>query len=297
MFLHFLGAAAGGGYPQWNCACGGCRAARSDPGRASLHASVAVSGDGMRWFLINATPDVHHQIAATPALHPGPEVRKTPVAGVLLTDAEFDHTLGLLILREGSDLVVMGTETVLATLTDDFPVRALLRDYAHVTWRVVEPGVPVPLDEGLSATAVPVGHKRPRYATSSRPDDGAVVAYRLTDPRTGRVAVYAPAVPSWDGPLVDAVADADCVVVDGTFWTDDEMVRGGTGGRLGRQMGHLPMSGPDGTAVRLAALAARHKIYTHVNNTNPALDPDSAEHRELAERGIVIGRAGLRIEL
>lgn len=297
MLLRFLGAAAGGGYPQWNCACRGCRAARSDPSRASPHASVAVSGDGKRWYLVNATPDVHHQITATPELHPGPGVRDTPIAGVLLTDAEFDHTLGLLILREGSALTVWATAAVLATLTDDFPVRSLLKDYADVTWEVVEPEVPVPLDDGLTVTAVPVGDGHPRYVASPRPGDGAVVAYRLTDPRTGRTAVYAPAVSRWDGAFEKLVSQADCVVVDGTFWTDDEMVRGGTGNRLGRQMGHLPMTGPDGTATRLAALPARHKIYTHVNNTNPALDPDSAEHRELVELGITIGRAGLRIRL
>lgn len=297
MLLHFLGAAAGGGYPQWNCACSGCRAARSDPGRASLHASVAVSGTGERWYLINATPDVHHQIAATPELHPGPGVRETPLAGVLLTDAEFDHTLGLLILREGSSLRVLGTATVLATLTDDFPVRSLLRDYAQISWETVEPGTPVRLDEALTITAIAVGRKQPRYAGSTRPGDGAVVAYRLEDTRTGKIAVYAPAVSRWEGALAQTVADADCVVVDGTFWTDDEMPRSGTGSRLGHQMGHQPMSGPNGTAVRLAALPAKHKIYTHINNTNPALDPRSAAHRELTELGIVIGRAGLKVEL
>lgn len=297
MLMHFLGAAAGGGYPQWNCACEECRAARRDPGRASLHASLAVSGTGERWFLINATPDVHHQIAATADLHPGPGVRESPVAGVLLTDAEFDHTLGLLVLREGSNLTVFGTSAVLATLTEHFPVRRLLRDYADISWRTVEIGVPVWLDDRLSATAIAVGQKRPRYVGSLLQEEGAVVAYRLEDARTGGVAVYAPGVSSWDDALEAVFSTADCVIVDGTFWTDDEMLRTGTGSRHGHQMGHLPMSGPDGTAARLAKLSARYKIYTHVNNTNPALDPDSNQHRELMELGIEIGRAGLRIEL
>jgi pyrroloquinoline quinone biosynthesis protein B len=295
MLLRCLGVAAGGGYPQWNCACAGCRAARAKPERGSMHAGLAVSGTGERWFLLNATPDVHHQIAADPNLHPGPGPRDTPVAGVLLTDAEFDHTIGLLMLREGSDLVVHGAREVLETLETRFPVRELLRDYARIDWRVVEPGEPIELDERLRATAFRTGGKPPRYVGSSEHANWEL-GYRLHDVDTGGTAVYAPTVPRWDDAFAAQVADADCVFCDGTFHTDDEMSRRGTGSRPGLSMGHMPVDGPEGSARRLAELPGR-KIYVHVNNTNPILDEDSAERRRLAGLGIEVGYAGLEVEL
>ncbi|MPZ61245.1 MAG: pyrroloquinoline quinone biosynthesis protein PqqB [Propionibacteriales bacterium] len=297
MYVHCLGAAAGGGYPQWNCACVGCRAARENPGRATLHASVAVSGDGDRWFLLNATPDVHHQIAAEPALHPGPGTRETPLSGVLLTDAELDHTIGLLVMREGSAYTVFGTAAVLAMLAEEFPVRRLLRDYADVTWREAVLGAPMALDDTLTATAFAAGTKHPRYAVSQRHDSGSVVGYRLEDARTGVTAVYAPALAHWDDAVQAELEKADCVIVDGTFWRDTEMIHTGSGRRRGSEMGHLAIDGPGGSAERLAMLPARYKIYTHINNTNPILDDSSPELRRLAELGILIGRAGLRVEL
>lgn len=297
MLVHCLGVAAGGGYPQWNCACPGCREVRTAPERASAHAGLAVSGTGDRWFLLNATPDVHHQINSDPSLHPGPGARETPVAGVLLTDAEFDHTIGLLVLREGSSLEVFGTAPVLAALTDHFPVRDLVSDYADVRWREVEIGKPVDLDERLQVTAFATGSKPPRYVGHHPGPGDWEIGYVLHDQVSGGTAVYAPSVPSWDEHFAEQVADADCVFVDGTFWTDDEMSRSGTGDRPGRSMGHMPVSGADGSARHLAALAARRKIYVHVNNTNPILDEGSAERAELAALGIEVGRAGLEVEL
>jgi pyrroloquinoline quinone biosynthesis protein B len=297
LFIHCLGAAAGGGFPQWNCACRQCRRARSQAGSGSPHASVAVSGTGERWFLINATPDVRQQIASDQRLHPGPGVRDTPLAGVLLTDAEFDHTIGLLILREGSELTVYGTPAVLSALTDHFPVRRLLTDYAGLRWEEIAPGQPVRLDERLLVTPFVVGGKRPRYVAGAAPASGWVVCFRLADPVSGAVAVYAPVLPSWSAALARALESADCVLVDGTFWTDDEMLRTGTGQRLASQMGHLPVSGPAGSAAQLAKLRARWKVYTHVNNTNPVLDPASPQHRYLAELGIEVAAAGWEAEL
>jgi pyrroloquinoline quinone biosynthesis protein B len=127
--------------------------------------------------------------------------------------------------------------------------------------------------------------------------EGAVVAYRLTDSQTGATSVYAPGLSAWDGGIEGELRAADCVLVDGTFWSDDEMARTGTGARTGREMGHLAMSGPDGSAERLGGLPARHLIYTHINNTNPVWDESSPQRRELADKGIRIGRAGLRLEL
>ena len=300
MLIHCLGAAAGGGYPQWNCACDGCRKARAKPEVATTHAGIAVSGDGDRWFLLNATPDVHHQISGDTSLHPGPGIRETPVAGVLLTDAEFDHTIGLLVLREESSLTVYGTYPVLEALTLWFPVRELVSDYADFSWSFVEPGEPLDLDDRLRATAFMTGAKAPRYIGNSRlraPSSAWEVGYRLEDRVTGGVAVYAPTVPRWDDAFAAQVASADCVFVDGTFWTDDEMSARGAGSRTGRAMGHLPVGGVDGSARALAALSAKRKIYTHINNTNPILDEASDERRWVTSLGIEIGRAGLEVEV
>ncbi|MFJ1766890.1 pyrroloquinoline quinone biosynthesis protein PqqB [Amycolatopsis sp. NPDC088138] len=297
MFVHCLGVAAGGGYPQWNCACAGCRKARAKPEVATAHAGIAVSGTGERWFLLNATPDVHHQIAADPALHPGPGTRETPVAGVLLTDAEFDHTIGLLVLREGSALTVYGTSPVLDALTSSFPVRDLLSDYADLSWSQLETGRPLDLDDRLRVTAFPTGSKAPRYV--GRPHDSAEweVGFRLEDRVTGGTVVYAPTLPRWDAAFAAQVVSADCVFLDGTFWTDDEMSAQGAGNRTGRSMGHLPVGGADGSARALAALPATRKIYTHINNTNPILDDESPERRRLTDLGIEVGRAGLEVEV
>ncbi|TDD37356.1 pyrroloquinoline quinone biosynthesis protein PqqB [Saccharopolyspora elongata] len=300
MLLHCLGVAAGGGYPQWNCACAGCRKARSNPELGSMHAGLAVSGDGERWFLLNATPDVHHQIAMDRCLHPGPGIRTTPVAGVLLTDAEFDHTIGLLMLREESSLTVYGTYPVLEALALWFPVRELLSDYADLSWSLVEIGKPLDLDDRLRVTAFLTGSKAPRYMGRSqlhRESKEWEMGFRLEDKVTGGTAVYAPTLPRWDEKFAEQVASADCVFLDGTFWTDDEMSCRGAGSRSGRSMGHMPVSGEDGSALALAALPAKRKIYTHINNTNPILDEGSEERRWLAGLGIEVGRAGLEVEL
>ncbi|WP_020661100.1 pyrroloquinoline quinone biosynthesis protein PqqB [Amycolatopsis benzoatilytica] len=300
MLIHCLGAAAGGGYPQWNCACAGCVKARAKPESGTAHAGIAVSGDGDQWFLFNATPDVHHQIAAHPVLHPGPGIRQTPVAGVVLTDAEFDHTIGLLMLREESSLTVYGTYPVLEALHLWFPVRELLSDYADLSWSEVQVGKPVELDDRVRVTAFLTGSKAPRYVGNSQLRDRSAeweVGYRLEDKETGGIAVYAPTLPRWDEKFEQQVASADCVFVDGTFWTDDEMSSTGAGSRTGRSMGHLPVSGDDGSARALAALPAKRKIYTHINNTNPILDEESAERRWVTDLGIEIGRAGLEVEV
>jgi pyrroloquinoline quinone biosynthesis protein B len=212
---------------------------------------------------------------------------------VLLSDAEFDHTIGLLVLREGSRLTVYATAAVLNALAEHFPVARLLSNYADLHWQQIEPGRAVSLDERLQATPFVTGRKRPRYVTAGHgQSEEWVVGYRLEDPVSGGVAVYAPAVLDWDAGLARQMSSADCVFLDGTFWTDDEMLRTGTGKRGARQMGHMPISGEDGSAVRLARLPARRKVYIHINNTNPVLDETSAERRQLAELGIEIGGAG-----
>ncbi|MFE7269206.1 pyrroloquinoline quinone biosynthesis protein PqqB [Streptomyces sp. NPDC057623] len=299
MLLLVLGTAAGGGIPQWNCACPGCSGARAHPHRGRRHASLAVrTGEG-RWYLVNATPDIGDQIEARPELRPGPGPRQTPVAGVVLTDAELDHTLGLARLREAARLQVTATAPVRQALLDRLRLGEVLAPYTDVTWRELPARGAEPLDPaspGLLISGIPVSGKRPRYAADAPDDDAWVVALRLYDPVSGACALYAPALAAWPDPLQQAAAEADCVIVDGTFWDDEEPRRTGISSRTATGMGHLPIEGPGGTAERLAPLAAR-RLYTHLNNTNPLVDPAAPQHKRLARLGIEVAHDGMVIEL
>ncbi|MER7790549.1 pyrroloquinoline quinone biosynthesis protein PqqB [Streptomyces sp. NPDC097640] len=302
MLLRVLGTAAGGGLPQWNCACPGCSGARAHPGRRRRHASLAVRAAEGRWYLVNATPDLGDQIEDCPDLHPGPRPRHTPLAGVVLTDAELDHTLGIARLREAADGVdVLATAPVRRALLDGLHLGDVLGPYTTLRWRPLDTA-PVPLAEGSALTvgAVPVSAKRPRYAAGMAADaagDGAwVVALRLADRDTGRSLLYAPALAVWSDTFQRAAAEADCVIVDGTFWDDEEPRRAGFSTRTATGMGHLPIDGPGGTAKRLAELPARC-LYTHLNNTNPLADPAAPQHQELAAMGLEVAADGMVIEL
>ncbi|MEU7647092.1 pyrroloquinoline quinone biosynthesis protein PqqB [Streptomyces huasconensis] len=308
MLLQVLGTAAGGGLPQWNCACPGCAGARAHPERRRRHAALAVhTGEDHRpgeghWYLVNATPDLADQIEATPALHPGTgsDTRRTPVAGVVLTDAELDHTLGLARLREARDGVdVIATAPVREAVRDGLRLDALLTPYTSVRWRelTADPGLPLDDSGAIHVAAVPVSAKRPRYAAGTGPEaDTWSVALRLTETATGRTALYAPALAVWSEAFEKAAQDADCVIVDGTFWDDDEPVRAGFTDRTATAMGHLPVAGPGGTAHRLARLPGRC-LYTHLNNTNPLGDPDAEQHALLAHWGLEVAADGMVIEL
>lgn len=298
MRLLVLGTAAGGGVPQWNCACAGCAAARTDPSRRRRHASIAVEAGRGRWYVVNATPDIGEQIEEHAALHP--VRRATPVAGVVLTDAELDHTLGIPRLREASGLRIVASGTVRAVLSACLRLDAVLAPYSGLSWTTLPEKEPAALDGGpLEVQGIRVSGKRPRYAAGldEPAGDAWVVALRIRDRRDGKVAVYAPALADWPAELDDALRDADCVLVDGTFWDDEEPRRRGFSERTSTQMGHLPITGPGGTAERLAALPAGRRLYTHLNNTNPLVDPDHAGHLRLAAAGIEVAREGALIDL
>ncbi|MEV5981243.1 pyrroloquinoline quinone biosynthesis protein PqqB [Streptomyces sp. NPDC052114] len=302
MQLQVLGTAAGGGLPQWNCACPGCTGARAHPERRRRHAALAVHAGEDRWYLVNATPDLGDQIEATPALHPGagPDARRTPLAGVVLTDAELDHTLGLARLREARDGVeVLATAPVRDAVRAGLRLDALLEPYTRVRWRELTPGHALPLGAGsaVHVDAVPISAKRPRYAAGTGPDtDTWSVALRLTDSGTGAVALYAPSLAVWSDAFEAAARGADCVLVDGTFWDDDEPVHAGFTARTATAMGHRPIAGPTGTAHRLARLPGR-VLYTHLNNTNPLGDPHAEQYKLLAEWGLEVAVDGMVIEL
>jgi pyrroloquinoline quinone biosynthesis protein B len=301
MWVRVLGSAAGGGYPQWNCACPPCRAVRdgSRPARPRTQSSVAVSADSRRWFLLNASPDVRAQIEAFPALHPagGPDgTRGVPLQAVLLTDAELDHTLGLLLLREGGGLVLHATAATRDTLHDGTALLRTLEAYCPVQWRPVVPGADVPLADGLSYRAFDVPTtKRPRFGPGS--GDGRVVGYRLTDERSGRALVHLPVLQELTPEVRAELDDCSCLLVDGTCWSDDELVRLGRGGRTARAMGHLPIGGPGGSLEQLARLPVERRIYVHVNNTNPVLLEDSPERRAVEEHGMEVAVDGLELEV
>ena len=297
MWLQVLGSAAGGGFPQWNCGCPGCSAVRTGarPARPRTQSSVAVSADQRNWFLLNASPDVRAQIEAFPPLHPRAG-RDTPLRAVLLTDAELDHTLGLLLLREAPALEVHATQAVYETLRDGTGVLATLEHYCRVEWRPVTPGEPVPLGEGLSYRAFDAPTtKRARFGTGA--EAGRVVGYRFTDERSGRAAVYLPGVQRLTPEVRAELADCAALLIDGTCWHDDEMIRLGLAAKTSAAMGHLPIGGPDGSLEQLVDLTAERRIYVHINNTNPVLLEDSPERRTVDERGWEVAADGLEVKV
>ena len=298
MWLRVLGSAAGGGSPQWNCGCAVCTAVRTGAVRPRTQSSIAVSLDRRRWFLINASPDLHTQIEAFPDLHPQ-EGRTTPLAAVLLTDAELDHTLGLLLLREAPGLRLYATPAVHKTLSDGTAGSGLLRlleRYCPVDWRAVVPGTDVPLVDGLSCRAfdVPTA-KRDRFGGGL--DHGRVVGYRLTDGHTGGTAVYLPGMPALTASTRAQITGCTCLLVDGTCWRDDELMRLGLAAKTSREMGHLPIDGPDGSLAQLPALGARRTIFVHLNNTNPILLDDTPERRIVEDHGLEVAMDGLEVEV
>jgi pyrroloquinoline quinone biosynthesis protein B len=296
MWLRVLGSAAGGGFPQWNCACPGCRAVRegSRPCRPRTQSSVAVSADRRRWFLLNASPDVRTQIESFPAMHPRGD-RATPLEAVLLTDAELDHTLGLLLLREGRGVDVHATEAVRDTLANGTAVLRTLEAYCPVRWHLVVPGADAHLGDGLSYRAFDVPTtKRARFGSGS--EKGRVVGYRLTDERSGRSAVYLPGVQALM-PVRDQLDDCACLLVDGTCWQDDELAQLGLARKTAREMGHLPIDGPGGSLEQLAPLPIGRKIYIHINNTNPILLEDSPERRTVEQHGMEVAMDGLELRI
>ncbi|MFE5813703.1 pyrroloquinoline quinone biosynthesis protein PqqB [Streptomyces sp. NPDC056479] len=274
MRVVLLGTAAGGGFPRWNCACVRCDAARDGKLAARGPECAAVTGNSRDWWLLNTSPDIRAQLTAASALWPG--ARHIPVRGVLLTDAEADHVAGLAVLRDAAGLKTYAAPPVLAALG---PARAALGRHAPWEWAdsLTEGGFV--LAGGLVVTAHPVVGKAPAYVPTRTSDHRWVTVYRIEDLATGRVLVYAPRVSTWSPLLDDLVATADCVVLDGTHFTPDEAPQTGC---------HLPVSGPVGSLTALARHPHARRIYTHLADTNPLLDPGSAARAQVAEAGIEV---------
>ena len=304
MWVRVLGSAAGGGFPQWNCTCPPCRAVRtgSRPCVPRSQSSIAVSFDRAQWFLFNASPDIQSQIESFPDLHPD-DGRVVRLQAVLLTDAELDHTLGLLLMREGRGLEVHATESVHETLTTGSGVLRTLEAYCPVKWQPVLPGAEVPLgsgSNGLSYRAFDVPtDKRMRFPDPSThaATHGRVVGYRVTDTSNGRSVVYLPCVQQLTPEVLDELAGCSGLLVDGTCWRDDEMPSLGLASKTSRGMGHVPIDGPGGSLELLSPLPIDRKVYIHINNTNPILFEDSPERRLLDRHGMEVAADGLELDI
>ncbi|HEX4243692.1 MAG TPA: pyrroloquinoline quinone biosynthesis protein PqqB [Steroidobacteraceae bacterium] len=311
MRIRVLGSAAGGGFPQWNCNCPNCKGYRAGSlkARARTQSSIAVCGEGRAgagsapaWALVNASPDILAQLQANPDLQPGRALRDTAIAGIVLVDGQVDHTTGLYMLRESTrPWPIWCTDSTYADLTRGNPVLGVLGFFCGVDRRRIGcEGAAFEVDGVAEVTwrAIPVASKPAPYSPNrAAPIPGDNLAL-VIEGASGRKAVYAPGLAALDGPVWEAMQSADCVLVDGTFWTDDEMVRLGISGKRATDIGHLPQSGPGGMLEGLAKLApSSRKILIHINNTNPILNETSPEAAELARRGVEVAWDGMEIEL
>lgn len=305
MHVLVLGAAAGGGFPQWNCRCRQCEGLRQGRlrARARTQSSIALSMDGERWLLVNASPDLRQQLAATPELWPREGARDSRIAGVLLTDAQLDHVAGLLSLREGCPMDLYCTPSVEEELRAGFPLLPVL-DFWRGGFRTAAlpessyQSFSIPFLDGLELSVVPLSSNAPPYSSRRhRPQPGDNIGLFCRETISGKSFFYAPGLGEISPALRRSMQQADCMLVDGTFWTDDEMGAVGLEGTLARDMGHLPLSGAGGLLETLAQFPRSRRILIHINNTNPILDEDSAERAQLDRLGVEVAWDGMRIEL
>ena len=302
--IRVLGASAGGGFPQWNCNCRNCDGVRKGSVRATprTQSSIALSSDDVNWILFNASPDLLAQYKAFAPLQPARAIRDTAIRSVVLMDAQIDHTTGLLMLREGRPLEIYCTDMVREDLSTGNPLFKILGHYCGVNWHQVPTksgsSFPVIGAEELTFTAVPSKSNAPPYSPHrDNPLEGDNIGMRIADPRSGKVLFYAPGLGEIEPHLKPFLEEADVLMVDGTFWTDDEMIRLGLSRKHARDIGHLPQSGAGGMIEVLKPLKASRKILIHINNTNPILDEDSDERRQLASAGIEVAYDGMDVKL
>ena len=308
MHVLVLGSAAGGGFPQWNCNCGNCRRTRAGDSAAPsrTQSSLAVSKDGARWVLLNASPDLRQQINATPRLHPSGGIRASPIACVVLTNGDVDHVAGLLSLREAQPLSLYATQRVLDVLRGN-PIFDILSPdcVARRAMRLDEPVALADRDGtslGLSVTAFIVPGKAPLYLEDpsagpgfgTRPGD--TIGLQVSEDG-GRGFFYLPGCAAMPPDLADRLKGASLVFFDGTLWRDDEMIVTGAGTKTGKRMGHMSISGEHGSIAALAGLGIGRKIFIHMNNTNPILLADSPEHAKAREAGWEAAYDGMEVRL
>jgi pyrroloquinoline quinone biosynthesis protein B len=306
MKIRVLGSSAGGGFPQWNCNCGNCSGVRNGTIAAEprTQSSLAVSVDGVSWLLINASPDILAQLAANPELQPARQARDTGIAAVLLMDAQIDHVTGLLMLRENSArLPIYATDAVWQDLSTGFPITQILSHYCGVTRHTIaldDAPLEIPALPGVRIEALPLSSKAPPYSPHrNAPERGDNIGLLLTATDSGKRAFYAPGLGALEPHIRDAMRRADLLLVDGTMWTDDEMIRLGLSKKTAADMGHLAQSGPGGMIDVLDGLdrPGARKVLIHINNTNPILVDNGPERRTLTQHGIEVARDGMTFEL
>ena len=306
MRIKVLGAAAGGGFPQWNCGCPNCRKVRAGTlgAKPQTQESVGISADGERWFLLNASPEIRSQIESCPPLHPrGP--RHSPIAAIVLTNGDLDHTLGLLSLRESHPLAIYATDRVRQGFIDDNVLyRTLQRFPGQVTWKTLTLGQAVSLNgvdgrpSGLFAETVPVPGKPPVHLEGLAPSDpGENIGLLIHDRGTGKRLAYFSAAGGITPAVRTALDGADCVFFDGTFWASDELITLGLGTKRADEMAHLPVGGAGGSLDLLAGIRTSRRIYIHINNTNPLFRPRSRERVQAEASGWEIAYDGMEVTL
>ena len=303
MYVQILGSAAGGGFPQWNCNCPNCKGYRDGTLRAKARtqSSIALSDDGVHWILCNASPDIRAQLQSFAPMQPARAVRDSGIDAIILLDSQIDHTTGLLSLREGCPHQVWCTEMVHQDLTTGFPLFNMLEHWnGGLAWNRIELDGSFTIDAcpNLRFSPFPLRSAAPPYSPHRfDPHPGDNLGLLVEDLSTGGKLFYAPGLGKVDDSLLQRMQDADCLLVDGTLWNDDEMQRRGVGTRTGSEMGHLPQNGPGGMLQVLEGFPAQRKVLIHINNTNPILDEDSADRAELDRRGVEVAFDGMSIEL
>jgi pyrroloquinoline quinone biosynthesis protein B len=312
MLIKVLGSAAGGGFPQWNCACANCRSVRSGrfQGRPRTQAQAAISADGRSWFLLGASPDLRSQIEGTEELHPRDGLRRSPIAGVVLANADVDHVLGLLLLRELQPLRVHATASIRRILREDNSMFGMLQRVEHqVAWSDFEVGKkfflrdPAGKDSGLSCVAWSLAEHYPAYVKAGRsqcePREaslGLIIESQVgsAGSASGACVAYMPAVPEANDELLEQLDRCDLLLFDGTFWSNDELIRVQGSGQTAKQMGHIPV---EESLVRLAGVRRPRKIFLHINNTNPMLDEASPQFRQVRSAGWEVAEDGWQFNL
>jgi len=293
---HILGAAAGGGLPQWNCGCENCNLARAGEIPAQTQSSVAFSSNGNDWAIINASPDIRDQMARSMALHPT-GLRRSPVKSVLLTNGDIDHVAGLLTLREQQAFTLFATAEIHQVIADNPIFSALNSDFVTRTSIMLDE--PFELVSGITARLIAVPGKVPLYL------EGETVQTDLVGEQTvgvqleasGKRVFYIPGCAALTHDLQARIGGADMVMFDGTLWQDDEMVRAGLSQKTGRRMGHMSMSGPEGSIAAFEGVEVGQKIFVHMNNTNPVLRPGSSEKKQAEQAGWIVAQDGMEIEI
>lgn len=302
MKIHILGSAAGGGFPQWNCNCFNCHRMRTGAIRATprTQSSIAVSMDKRRWVLFNTSPDIRAQLEAFPAIQPREGKRDTGIAAIVYMDSQLDHTTGLLMLREGCPHQVYCTDPVYGDLTSGFPIFRILESWnGGITRHRIEfdQSFAIAGIDGLRITPIPLSSKAPPYSPHrDNPQPGDNIGVVIEDLVANKRVFYAPGLGVVEKHLLPYMREADCLLVDGTFWHEDEMLHAGVGTKPASAMGHLPQSGPGGMIEVLTQFSKPRKILIHINNTNPILDEDSPERAELARHQIEVAYDGMELE-